>query len=163
MSDIRHPLQRRSFPSNMNVKSRASHEHLKYIWRINRNSLKVLCCRTVHARTAERRGAASLSKEMTMTILNSNSNYAATPPAIRRVFGIFLARLARLINRWIAAVIAHREYQANLVVLRSFSDRELKDIASIGVGSAKPWQTPPRLDCGSSNPGGADATSAIGD
>jgi uncharacterized protein YjiS (DUF1127 family) len=63
-----------------------------------------------------------------MTILNSNSNYAATPPAIRRAFGIFLARLARLINRRIAAVIAHREYQANLVVLRSFGDRELKDI-----------------------------------
>ena len=63
-----------------------------------------------------------------MTILNSNSNYAATPPAIRRAFGIFLARLARLINRWIAAVIAHREYQANLVVLRSLGDRELKDI-----------------------------------
>jgi uncharacterized protein YjiS (DUF1127 family) len=63
-----------------------------------------------------------------MTILNSNSNYAATPPAIRRAFGIFLARLARRINGWIAAVIAHREYQANLVVLRSFGDRELKDI-----------------------------------
>jgi len=100
---------------------------------------------------------------MTMTILNSNSSYAANPPAIRRAFGIFLARLARFINGWVAAMIAHREYQANLVVLRSFSDRELKDIASIGVGSAKPWQTPPRLDCGSSNPGGADATRAIGD
>jgi len=98
-----------------------------------------------------------------MTILNSNSSYSAAPPAIRRAFGIFLARLARLINGWIAAVIAHREYQANLVVLRSFSDRELKDIASIGVGSAKPWQTPPRLDCGSSNPNGPDAIRAIGD
>jgi uncharacterized protein YjiS (DUF1127 family) len=79
-------------------------------------------------KTDKRREAPSLSKEMIMTILNSNSNYAATPPAIRRAFAIFLARLARLINRWIAAVIAHREYQANLVVLRSFGDRELKDI-----------------------------------
>ena len=63
-----------------------------------------------------------------MTILNSNSSYPAAPPAIRRAFGIFLARLARLINGWIAAMIAHREYEANLVVLRSLSDRELKDI-----------------------------------
>ena len=63
-----------------------------------------------------------------MTTLNSHSNYSATPPAIRRAFGIFLARLARLINRWIAGVIAHRERQANLVVLRHLNDRELKDI-----------------------------------
>jgi uncharacterized protein YjiS (DUF1127 family) len=63
-----------------------------------------------------------------MTILNSNSSYSTTPPAIRRAFGIFLARLARLINGWIAAMIAHREYQANLVVQRSLSDRELKDV-----------------------------------
>jgi uncharacterized protein YjiS (DUF1127 family) len=65
---------------------------------------------------------------MAMTILNSHSSYSATPPAIRRAFRIFLARLARLINGWIAAMIAHREYEANLVVLRSLSDRELKDI-----------------------------------
>jgi uncharacterized protein YjiS (DUF1127 family) len=63
-----------------------------------------------------------------MTLLNSHSSYAATPPAVRRAFGFFLARLARLINRWIAAVIAHREYQANLVALRSHGDRELKDM-----------------------------------
>ena len=63
-----------------------------------------------------------------MTILNSHSNYSTTPPAFRRAFGILLARLARFINRWIAAVIAHREHQANLVVLRRLSDRELKDI-----------------------------------
>jgi uncharacterized protein YjiS (DUF1127 family) len=63
-----------------------------------------------------------------MTILNSNSSYSAAPPTIRRAFGIVLARLARLINCWIAAVIARREYLANLVVLRSLGDRELKDI-----------------------------------
>ena len=98
-----------------------------------------------------------------MTILNSNSNYAATPPAIRRAFGIFLARLARLINRWIAAVIAHREYQANLVVLRGFGDRELKDIGLSRGEIGESWQMPPRLDCGSSIPRGADATRAVGD
>jgi uncharacterized protein YjiS (DUF1127 family) len=70
----------------------------------------------------------SLSKEIAMTILNSHSSYSTALPAFRRAFGIFLARLARFINRWIAAVIAHREHQANLVVLRSLSDRELKDI-----------------------------------
>ena len=63
-----------------------------------------------------------------MTMLNNTSPYAATAPGIRRGAAIFLARLGRLINRWIAAVIAHRERQAALVALRRLSDRDLKDI-----------------------------------
>ena len=63
-----------------------------------------------------------------MTMLNNTSPYAATLPGIRRGVAIFLARLGRLINRWIAAVIAHREPQAALVALRHLSDRDLKDI-----------------------------------
>jgi uncharacterized protein YjiS (DUF1127 family) len=39
-----------------------------------------------------------------------------------------LARLGNLINRWVAAVIAHRERQAALVALRHLSDRDLQDI-----------------------------------
>ena len=61
-----------------------------------------------------------------MTMLNTTPNYAA--PAIRRGVAVSLARLGRLINRWIAAFIAHRERQANLVALRHLTDRELKDI-----------------------------------
>ena len=61
-----------------------------------------------------------------MTMLNTTPHYAA--PAIRRGVIVPLARLSRLVNRWIAAFIAHRERQANLVALRHLSDRELKDI-----------------------------------
>ena len=54
-------------------------------------------------------------------------------------------RLARLINGWVAAVIAERERQANLVVLRSLSDRELRDIGlnrcEIGPGLAEAAKT----------------------
>jgi len=63
-----------------------------------------------------------------MTMLNNTSPYAATAPGIRRGAAIFLARLGSLINRRIAAVIAHRERQAALVALRHLSDRDLKDI-----------------------------------
>jgi uncharacterized protein YjiS (DUF1127 family) len=46
-----------------------------------------------------------------------------------------------LINTWIASVIAHREYQANLAILRRLSDRGLRDIglarSEIGEGLAE--------------------------
>jgi uncharacterized protein YjiS (DUF1127 family) len=73
-------------------------------------------------------GAPALSKELAMTLLNNTSHYTATAPGVRRSVAKFLARLGRLINRWIAAMIAHRERQAALVALRHLSDRELKDI-----------------------------------
>jgi uncharacterized protein YjiS (DUF1127 family) len=73
-------------------------------------------------------GSTTVSKEITMTMLNNTSSYSATPAAIRRAFGNFATRLGRLTNGWIAAAIAHREYQANLVALRSLSDRDLRDI-----------------------------------
>jgi len=63
-----------------------------------------------------------------MTMLNNTSPYAVTAPGVRRGAAILLARLGRLINGWIAALIAHRERQAALVVLRHLSDRDLKDI-----------------------------------
>jgi uncharacterized protein YjiS (DUF1127 family) len=56
------------------------------------------------------------------------SDIATTTPFIRRRFSIFLARLGRHVNRWIAAAIARRERQAALVVLRHFNDRDLQDI-----------------------------------
>jgi uncharacterized protein YjiS (DUF1127 family) len=106
----------------------------------------------------------SLWKEMAMTILYSNSSYPATPATIRRAFGVFLARLARLINGWIAAVIAHREHQANLVVLRHLSDRELKDIGllrgEIGEPLAEAAKAQLRMQ---SRPSGPEATRAVGD
>jgi len=56
------------------------------------------------------------------------SDIATTTPFIRRRFSIFLARLGRHVNRWIAAAIARRERQAALVVLRHFINRDLQDI-----------------------------------
>jgi uncharacterized protein YjiS (DUF1127 family) len=41
---------------------------------------------------------------------------------------IFLARLRRLVNRWVAAAIAHRERQAGFVALHRLDHRQLKDI-----------------------------------
>jgi uncharacterized protein YjiS (DUF1127 family) len=41
---------------------------------------------------------------------------------------IFSEIAGRLINNWIAVVIARRERQANLVILRKLSDRELSDM-----------------------------------
>lgn len=61
-----------------------------------------------------------------MTMLNTAPRYPA--PAVRRGAAVFLARLGRFVNRCIAAVIAHRERQASLAVLRHLSDRDLKDI-----------------------------------
>jgi uncharacterized protein YjiS (DUF1127 family) len=56
---------------------------------------------------------------------------------------------ARLVNSWVAAVIAHRERQVNLALLRSFTDRELRDIGldrgQIGEGLAEAAATRSRL------------------
>jgi uncharacterized protein YjiS (DUF1127 family) len=71
-------------------------------------------------------GASAPSKGKAMTMLNTPPRYAA--PTIRRGAAVFLARLGRLVNRWIAAFIAHRERQASLVALRYLSDRDLRDI-----------------------------------
>jgi uncharacterized protein YjiS (DUF1127 family) len=115
--------------------------HLKCIWRINRRSLKVFGVRTLHAANGEGERSTTVSKEITMTMLNNTSSYYATPAAIRRAIGFVFKGLARLINGWIAAVIAHRERQANLVVLRSLSDRDLNDMGlhrcEIGEGLAE--------------------------
>jgi uncharacterized protein YjiS (DUF1127 family) len=76
-----------------------------------------------------------------MTMIGSPQSYPITPAAVRRALVISAKRLGRFINRWIAAVIAHREQQANLVLLRSLSDRELRDIGldrnQIGEGLAE--------------------------
>lgn len=46
-----------------------------------------------------------------------------------RHYLIYMAKLfKRLINRWVAAVIAHRERQAAMATLSYLSDRELKDM-----------------------------------
>ena len=76
-----------------------------------------------------------------MTVLNIAPHSATTTSAIRKKLGLFLNRVGRLINHSIAAAIAHRARQADIVILRRLSDRELKDIGltrgDIGVGLAE--------------------------
>jgi len=76
-----------------------------------------------------------------MSMLNSISDFSSTPMAIRRSSRIFARRLFRAFNNAVAAIIAQREYQANLAILRSFTDRELRDIglerSQIGAGMAE--------------------------
>ena len=74
-----------------------------------------------------------------MTLLNSSSGYSGTS-YVREMVRSIGRWLFSLVNGWVAAIIAHREYQASLAVLRSLSDRELRDMGiqrdQIGEGLA---------------------------
>jgi uncharacterized protein YjiS (DUF1127 family) len=61
-----------------------------------------------------------------MSILSNIT--APTPIAVQRSTRLFARRFARVVNNFVAAIIAQREHQANLTILRTFSDRELRDI-----------------------------------
>jgi uncharacterized protein YjiS (DUF1127 family) len=63
-----------------------------------------------------------------MSMLNNTSGQFATSTAIRDSIRYCRIWLTRRINGWIAAMIARREHQANLFMLRHFSDKELSDI-----------------------------------
>jgi uncharacterized protein YjiS (DUF1127 family) len=76
-----------------------------------------------------------------MSMLNQTHDFSSTPFAIRRSLRLFGRSVFRAINNVIAAIIAQREQQANLTVLRKMSDRELRDIglarSEIGAGLAQ--------------------------
>ena len=80
-------------------------------------------------------------KDTAMTMLDNTSSYSVTPVAFRRSKRFFILRLARFINGLVANVIAQRKRQAQLAVLRSLNDRELRDIGlnrcEIGEGLAE--------------------------
>ena len=63
-----------------------------------------------------------------MTLLNHTTGHTPASATIRATFGYFISRAGELINRAVAALIAQRERQANLVLLRTLNDRELRDI-----------------------------------
>jgi uncharacterized protein YjiS (DUF1127 family) len=65
---------------------------------------------------------------ITMTFVNHTTGYTPASGSIRRTVRYFLARGGRLINRFVAALIEQRARQASLVLLRSFDDRQLRDI-----------------------------------
>jgi uncharacterized protein YjiS (DUF1127 family) len=58
----------------------------------------------------------------------SNIADLSTTPRVQRSMRLLSRGILRVVNNFVAAVIARREYQANLAVLRSLSDRELWDI-----------------------------------
>lgn len=76
-----------------------------------------------------------------MSMLNSTSEFSSAPFAIRRSLRVVGRSVSRAINNAIAAIIAQREQQANLTVLRKMSDRDLRDIglarSEIGGGLAQ--------------------------
>jgi uncharacterized protein YjiS (DUF1127 family) len=94
-----------------------------------------------------------------MTMLNATTRDAIARISIRRRAGIFLSRIGRIINRWIAAAIARHERQAALSSLHKLSDRELQDIGlyrgDIGEGLAEAAKSRARCNRG------ADGTNRI--
>ena len=132
--------------------------HLMRIWSINRSSLKVFLRRNVHGR-CRRKGltfnaigmlaATAFRREITMTMFNATQRDKIARIDFRRGVGLFLSRLGRLINRWVAATIARHERQADLAALRQLSDRELQDIGlcrgDIGEGLAEAAKSRIRL------------------
>jgi uncharacterized protein YjiS (DUF1127 family) len=71
--------------------------------------------------------------------MSITSDFSSTQVSIQRSVRAFGRGIFRAINNAIAALIAQREQQATLTILRSFSDRELRDIglsrSQIGVAS----------------------------
>jgi uncharacterized protein YjiS (DUF1127 family) len=86
-----------------------------------------------------------------MTILNTAGPNATTAPAIPRTARFLLKHIGRLLNRWISAVIRQRARQADIVVLRHFSDRELKDIGLTRGDLGEGLQRPPDIASGCSD------------
>ena len=61
-----------------------------------------------------------------MSILSNITD--TTPNAVQRSARLFARSIVRVINNFVAAIIAQREHQANLTVLRKLSDRDLRDM-----------------------------------
>ena len=63
-----------------------------------------------------------------MTLLNHTTGFTPASGSFRRTIRYFAVRAGRLVNRFVAALIEQRARQASLVLLRSFDDRQLRDI-----------------------------------
>ena len=63
-----------------------------------------------------------------MTMLHNASDDSTIPVAFLRSLIFFAIWFARRFHDWINAVIAHRERHAQQYVLRTLSDRDLKDL-----------------------------------
>ena len=58
----------------------------------------------------------------------SNIAESTTPVAIQRSIRLLTRGIFRVVNNFVASIIARREHQANLTILRSLTDRELRDM-----------------------------------
>ena len=76
-----------------------------------------------------------------MSMLNHTSDFSSAPFLIRRSIRSFGRSVSRAVNNAIAAIIAQREHQAQMTILRQLSDRDLRDVglsrSSIGAGLAE--------------------------
>ena len=74
-----------------------------------------------------------------MSILSTITD--TTPNAAQRSTRLFARSIVRVVNNFVAAIIAEREHQADLTILRNPSDRELRDMgltrSQIGGGLAE--------------------------
>ena len=74
-----------------------------------------------------------------MSILSNITD--TTPIAVQTSTKLLARGIVRVVNNFVAAIIAQREHQANLTILRTLSDRELRDMGltrgQIGVGLAE--------------------------
>jgi hypothetical protein len=61
-----------------------------------------------------------------MSILSNITD--TTPNAVQRSTRLLARSIVRVINNFVAAIIAQREHQANLTILRTFSDRKLREM-----------------------------------
>jgi uncharacterized protein YjiS (DUF1127 family) len=86
-----------------------------------------------------RSGTKLFERRSTTSILSNITD--TTPIAVQRSTRNFARGVFRVINNFVAAIIAERERQANLAILRNLSDRELWDIglarSQIGAGLAE--------------------------
>ena len=82
-----------------------------------------------------------------MSILSNITD--TTPIAVQTSTRLLARGIVRVVNNFVAAIIAQREHQANLTILRTLSDRELSDMgltrSQIGVGLAEAAKEPALL------------------
>ena len=73
-----------------------------------------------------------------MSLMNHTSEFSISPFSMPRPLRVFGRRVYRTVNNAVATIIAQREHQAQLTILRQLTDRELCDIGlsrgSIGGG-----------------------------
>ena len=63
-----------------------------------------------------------------MSMLSNITDLSATSLTLQRSTRLFTREIFRIVNDFVAAIVAQREHQADLIILRGLSDRDLKDM-----------------------------------